>query len=160
MYSVGNDINSILGVSSNDYTTNSTNLVATTKCVYDGIQSNKPNLSNYVNKSGSRGSLVGYESATTLSGNQTITIESADTIIMNTSGSVTLTFTPSSSVNECAVKVVSLKSTGTTTLTISGAVWANGGEAPTWGTTGKTLILVANFIHGKCVLNIFHNDEA
>lgn len=118
----------------------------------------KEELDNYIIKTGARGELAGNETSSTLSGSQTITINSPDTIVMNTSGSVTLTFTPSSE-TITAVKVISLKATGTTTLAISGAVWANAGEAPTWGTAGKHLVLVAHFIGGRVVLNVFDNDE-
>lgn len=115
-------------------------------------------LKKYIIKTGSRGELAGNETSSILSGSQTITINSPDTIVMNTSGSVTLTFT-SSSETITAVKVISLTATGTTTLTIYGAVWANAGEAPTWGTAGKHLVLVAYFIGGRVVLNVFDNDE-
>lgn len=111
-----------------------------------------------ISLSGSRGTLAGSETATALSGNQTITKDSADTIVMNTTGSITLTFTPAGT-TECAVKVIALTATGTTTVAYSGGVWANGGEAPTWGTTGKHLVLVANFIGGRVILNVFDNDE-
>ena len=113
---------------------------------------------NSIAKTGSRGELAGNESVSVLSGSQTIDINSPDTIVINTSGAITLTFT-SSTAEVTAVKVISLTATGTTTLTISGAVWANAGEAPTWGTTGKHLVLVAHFIGGRVVLNVFDNDE-
>lgn len=112
----------------------------------------------YILKQGSRGALAGSETSVSLSGNQTITSDSPDTIIIDTSGAITLTFTPAEK-TVTAVKVISLTATGTTTLTISGAVWANSGEAPTWGTTGKHLVLVAHFIGGRVVLNVFDNDE-
>lgn len=108
--------------------------------------------------SGSRGKLLGYETVTSLSGSQTITKNSADTITMSTTGAVKLTFTAAGS-TECAVKVISLTASGTTTLTISGAVWANGGDAPAWGTAGKHLVLVANFVGGRVILGVFDNDE-
>ena len=113
---------------------------------------------NNILKSGTRGSLAGSETVAILSGNQTITKNSADTIVMNTSGSITLTFTPAGA-NDCAVKVISLTATGETTLNISKAVWANAGEAPTWGSSGKHLVLVAHFISGRVILCVFDNDE-
>lgn len=111
-----------------------------------------------INLIGSRGELAGNETATQLTGSQTINIDSPDTIMMNTSGSITLTFTPGAN-EQSAVKLISLKATGTTTLTISGAVWANAGETPMWGSVGKNLVLVVNFIHGRVILNVFDNDE-
>lgn len=114
---------------------------------------------NNILKSGARGILAGSETVNVLSGNQTITKDSADTIVMNTTGAVTLTFTPAGT-NDCAVKVIALTATGETTLNISGAVWANLGEAPTWGTAGKHLVLVAHFINNRVILCIFDNDES
>lgn len=113
---------------------------------------------NNILKSGARGFLAGSETVSVLSGNQTITKDSADTIVMNTTGAVKLTFTPAGT-NDCAVKVISLTATGETTLNISGAIWANAGEAPTWGTAGRHLILVVHFIGGRVVLCAFDNDE-
>lgn len=109
-------------------------------------------------KAGARGELAGSETVKALSGNQTITKDSADTISMNTTGAVTLTFTPAGA-TDCAVKVIALTATGTTTLTVSGATWASNGEAPTWGTTGKHLVLVAHFIGGRVILSVFDNNE-
>lgn len=111
-----------------------------------------------INLVGSRGQLAGSETVKALTGNQTITINSPDSITMNTSGNVKLTFTPGAN-EQSAVKLISLKATGTTTLTISGAVWANAGETPMWGSVGKNLVLVVNFIHGRVILNVFDNDE-
>lgn len=107
---------------------------------------------------GARGTLAGYEQSSTLSGSQTITTSSPDEIEMSTSGSITLTFTAGAA-GTCTTKVISLTATGTTTLTISGAVWANAGEAPTWGTSGKHLVLVAHFVGQRVILNVFDNDQ-
>lgn len=109
-------------------------------------------------KSGERGTLAGHETAETLTGSPTINIDSASTNVMNTSGAVTLTFTAAEA-TASDVKVIALTATAATTLTIAGAVWANGGSAPTWGTAGKHLVLVANFLGGRVVLNVFDNDE-
>lgn len=107
---------------------------------------------------GDRGQIAGSETAASLSGSQTITANSADTICISTSGAVTLTFTAAAA-TVCAVKVIALKASVTTTLTISGAVWANAGDAPTWGTAGKNLVLTASFINGRVVLNVYDNEE-
>lgn len=107
---------------------------------------------------GARGQIAGSETAASLSGSQTITANSADTICISTSGAVTLTFTAAAA-TVCAVKVIALKASATTTLTISGAVWANAGDAPTWGTAGKNLVLTASFINGRVVLNVYDNEE-
>ena len=109
-------------------------------------------------KSGERGTLTGHETAATLTGSPTININSASTNVLNTSGKVTLTFTAAAA-TASDVKVIALTATAATTLTITGAAWANGGSAPTWGTAGKHLVLVANFLGGRVVLNVFDNDE-
>ena len=116
----------------------------------------KPSFSTLAG--GNRGTLSGYETPQVLTGNQTITINSASTTTMNTTGAVTLTFTAAGA-TQSDVKVIALTATGDTTLTIEGAVWANAGSAPTWGTTGKHLVLVAHFIGGRVVLNVFDNDQ-
>ena len=116
-------------------------------------------LSGWISINGERGQIAGFETAEVLSGSQTITVNSSDTICINTSGTVTLTFTAASA-TVCAVKVIALKATGTTTLNISGAVWANAGSAPTWGTSGKNLVLTASFINGRVVLNVYDNDQS
>lgn len=109
-------------------------------------------------KSGERGTLTGHETAATLTGSPTIDINSASTNVLNTSGKVTLTFTAAAA-TASDVKVIALTATAATTLTIAGAAWANGGSAPTWGTVGKHLVLVANFLGGRVVLSVFDNDE-
>lgn len=114
---------------------------------------------NCIVKSGDRGLLQGKETVSVVSGSQTITVDSPDTIVINTSGATTLTFT-AADINTTAVKVIALKNgTTTSTITISGATWANNGEAPTWGSANSNLILVANFIAGRVILNIFDNTE-
>ena len=148
---VGKTINCALYTISDDINDTNSSHIASINAV-NRVHSSKIDLT------GDRGELAGYESAKTLSGNQTIGITSPDTIVMNTSGAITLTFVPAD-VNDSAVKVISLKATGTTTLTVSGAEWANAGEAPTWGTTGKYLVLVANFIGGRVIINVFDNNE-
>lgn len=146
---VADSANSVVGSNVSGTVANATNAVNATTAI---------TATNNILKLGARGSLAGSETVAILSGNQTITKDSADTIVMNTSGSVTLTFT-SAGTNDCAVKVISLTATGETTLNINGAVWANAGEAPTWGTSEKHLIFIANFIAGRVILSIFDNDE-
>lgn len=131
---------------------------ALTKTQADGYYATKTEANSKIAKAGARGELAGSETTKTLSGNQTITKDSADTISMNTTGAVTLTFTPAGA-TDCAVKVIALTATGATTLTVSGATWASNGEAPTWGTTGKHLVLVAHFIDGRVILSVFDNNE-
>ena len=91
-----------------------------------------------VPKSGARGTLAGNETASAVSGNQTINASSADCINIGTSGAVTLTFQAAAATVR-AVKALSLTAPAATTLTISGAVWANKGTAPTWGNAGAIL---------------------
>lgn len=118
------------------------------------------NLQNQkINITGSRGQIGGYETAASLSGTQTFTIESADTSVVHTNGAVTFTFTPGSE-NQVSVKVIEAIADGTTTLSYSGMVWCNNGSAPTWGTTGARLVLVAHWIGGQVVVNVSHNTEA
>lgn len=150
-YFLGKAFNAELYNVSDDPTVNNSSYLASITAV-NTVNNSKINLND------NRGELAGYETVKALTGNQTITINSPDSITMNTSGNVKLTFTPGTS-GQHAVKVIALKATGTTTLTIANAVWANGAEAPTWGTTGKNLVLVANFIRGRVILNVFDNDE-
>lgn len=114
--------------------------------------------STSVTKTGNRGDLAGKENVLVTSGNQTITADSRDTMIIKTSGATTLSFTAAAeSIN--AIKVIALHANATTTLTCNGAVWANKGNPPAWGTADKNLVLVANFIGGRVVLTIGDNDE-
>lgn len=111
-----------------------------------------------VPRSGDRGSLAGSETAVSLSGSQTITANSADAMNISLSGPATLTFTPAAA-NVHAVKSICLTATAAVTLTVSGAEWANNGSAPTWGSAGKRLILIAHFVAGVVVLSIADNNE-
>lgn len=126
----------------------------------ESANSSITNLQNQkINITGSRGQIGGYETAASLSGTQTFTIESADTSVVHTNGAVTFTFTPGSE-NQVSVKVIEAIADGTTTLSYSGMVWCNNGSAPTWGTTGARLVLVAHWIGGQVVVNVSHNTEA
>ena len=111
-----------------------------------------------VPKSGARGTLAGNETASAVSGNQTINVSSPDCINISTSGAVTLTFTPAAATIR-AVKALSLTASAATTLTISGAVWANKGTAPTWGNAGAILVLLAHFVGGRVVLSVADNTQ-
>lgn len=118
------------------------------------------NLQNQkINITGSRGQIGGYETAASLSGTQTFTISSADTSVVHTNGAVTFTFTPGSE-TQVSVKVIEAIADGTTTLNYAGMVWCNNGSAPTWGTAGARLVLVAHWIGGQVVVNVSHNTEA
>ena len=118
----------------------------------------KTDVGQRILATGARGKIAGSETAASLTGSQKITVNSADTICISTSGTVTLTFTAAAA-TVCAVKVIALKATATTTLRISGAVWANAKSAPKWGTSGKNLVLTASFINGRVVLNVYDNEE-
>ena len=111
-----------------------------------------------VPKSGARGTLAGNETASAVSGNQTINASSADCINIGTSGAVTLTFQAAAATVR-AVKALSLTASAATTLTISGAVWANKGTAPTWGNAGAILVLLAHFVGGRVVLSVADNTQ-
>lgn len=111
-----------------------------------------------VPKTGSRGELAGSETAKALSGSQTITSDSPDCINLTTSGAVTLAFTAADATIR-AVKAISLTASAATTLTISGAVWASKGSAPTWGNAGTILVLLAHFVGGRVVLSVADNTQ-
>ena len=109
-------------------------------------------------KAQNRGTPAGYETVQALSNSQTININSADCINLATSGAVSLTFTAAAATQR-AVKVLCLTASAATTLTISGAVWANNGSAPTWGDAGKVLVLLAHFVGGRVVLSVVDNTQ-
>lgn len=134
--------------------TASTNTVASGKAVWDLTQT----VNSRIPITGDRGQLAGSEFSASVSGSQTITKDSPDTILVQTSGNTTLTFQPADT-GVCAVKVVCLTATDTTTLTVTGASWANAGTAPTWGTAGHRLILVCTFIAGVVVVNVVDNSQ-
>lgn len=124
-----------------------------------GILESDGTTHSYIKLSGSRGTIAGNETVASLSGSQTITATSADTTVITTDGATTLTFTAAAE-TVCAVKVIALSANTATTVTYEGAVWANGGSAPTWGTAGKKMVLVANFILGLVILSVAHNGES
>lgn len=111
-----------------------------------------------IEKTGSRGSLAGFQTVSTLTGSPTVTSESGDVCVLNSSGAVTLTFTPAEATVACT-KVIDITATADTTLAIAGASWANGEDAPTWGTAGKHLTIEAHFIAGRVDLFVVNNDE-
>ncbi|MFG6375603.1 MAG: hypothetical protein K1W05_06685 [Desulfovibrio sp.] len=114
-----------------------------------------------VPRQGARGALAGYEvigAADSLGEPPTVTIESPDCLNLETSGTLTLTFTAADP-SMRAVKALSLTASETTTLTIGGAVWQNNGDAPEWGTAGAILVLLAHFVGGRVVLSVADNTE-
>lgn len=111
-----------------------------------------------VKKSGDRASLAGSEIAPVVTGSQSINAASSDCMNITTSGAVTLTFTPAAA-NVRAVKALCLTAGAATTLTVSGAAWANKGSAPAWGSAGKRLVLLAHFVAGLVVLSVADNTE-
>ena len=137
----------------NQNVTKNTSSIESANTSITNLQSQKINIS------GARGQIGGYETAASLSGTQTFTISSADTSVVHTSGNVTFTFTPGSE-NQVSVKVIEAIADGTTTLNYAGMVWCNNGSAPTWGTAGARLVLVAHWIGGQVVCNVSHNTEA
>ena len=137
----------------NQNVTNNTSKIEAANTSITNLQNQKINIS------GSRGQIGGYETAASLSGSQTFTISSADTNIVHTTGAVTLTFTAGSE-TQVSVKVVELIADGTTTVSYNGIVWVNNGSAPTWGTAGNRLIIVAHWIGGQVVCNVSQNSEA
>ena len=142
-----------------DLTLTNQNVTTNTSSI-ESANTSITNLQNQkINISGARGQIGGYETAASLSGTQTFTISSADTSVVHTSGNVTFTFTPGSE-TEVSVKVIEAIADETTTLNYAGMVWCNNGSAPTWGTAGARLVLVAHWIGGQVVCNVSHNTEA
>lgn len=128
----------------------------------DGTLSVNFDSADHVNIAGQRGELAGFassESVTNSASTTTITKNSRDYMEITTSGACTIAFTGASA-GEATVKVIKLIASATTTLTISGATWANGASAPSWGTSGETLILVVSFFGTSVILSVFHNSEA
>ena len=134
--------------------------VSTNTSSIESANTSITNLQNQkINISGARGQIGGYETAASLTGTQTFTISSADTSVVHTTGNVTFTFTPGTE-TEVSVKVIEAIADETTTLNYAGMVWCNNGSAPTWGTAGARLVLVAHWIGGQVVCNVSHNTEA
>lgn len=119
---------------------------------------------------GSRGSLKGFENVhkklVTATDVTNIGIDSDDTWYIEATGVTTkLTFTPGD-VENCSVKVITIKNTVATALSVGDGTgftpaWANNNIQPEWGTlANQLLILIAHFIGGTVVLTVFHNSEA
>lgn len=151
MYSVGNDINSILGVSSNDYTTNSTNLVATTKCVYDAVQENnippdgtsikvKNNMLTWNTVDVSPFSEK-YQTLGDVTGSKAINLNNGLAISATITGATTFSFTnvPSSG---SVVVLLQLTNGGSQTITWPTSIKWSGGTAPKLTATGTDIIIL------------------
>lgn len=159
------DTEAVLGevqnIMSDSVTSASDTTVATSKAVktvYDLASTANATANDAIPKAGARGSLAGSETAASLTGSQAINANSPDCINLATSGSVSLAFTAAAA-TVAAVKIICLTASAATTLTVSGASWANGGSAPTWGNSGKRLILAAHFIAGVVILNVCDNNQ-
>ena len=111
-----------------------------------------------VQKSGARGALAGSETASVVTGSQSINANSPDSMSITTTGTVALTFTAAAA-NVMAVKILCLTASAATALSISGAEWQNNGTAPNWGSAGKRLILIAVFVAGRVILSVCDNTE-
>ena len=152
------EVKSILSDSVNS---NSSDTVASSKAVkvvYDLATTAAAEAGEAIPKTGERGQLAGSETAASLSGSQAIGASSPDCIRLATSGSVSLAFTAAAA-DVCAVKVLCLTASAATTLSFSGAGWANGSQAPAWGNAGKRLVLAAHFIAGVVLLNVIDNNQ-
>lgn len=128
------------------------------KELFEDYRDVKKLAKNSVLKEGDRGVLKGYEELVNKSGSITININSEDCINLNTSGNVTLTF-QSGAESQHSVKVLNIKATAATVLTINGATFANGESAPDWGSAGQTLVLLAHFVGGRVLLNTIDNTQ-
>lgn len=134
---------------------------------------NKPTIPStdaLIPKSGSAGMISCYETSQvydmTSTANQELTIaeSSPATIVFDSTGAtsassiVTLTFTPADeSVN--TIKVLSFKNGSFTMgLILNGAIWANGADAPAFGSKKNSILTIgAHFIAGRVYLWV-HNQ--
>ena len=154
-------LGSIQSILSDSVNSASDQTVATSKAVktvYDLASTANDTANKAVPKTGSRGELAGFETAASLTGSQAINVGSPDCMKLSTSGAVSLAFTPGAA-DVCALKVICLTAAEATTVTFSGAVWANNGQAPAWGDAGKRLVLTAHFIAGAVILNVCDNNQ-
>lgn len=105
-------------------------------------------------------------------GEQTITIENKEAsstttinkdsdqiIVLNTNGAQTLAFTAAAS-TVYSVKYIHLTAATDTTLTVTGAEWADAEEQPVWGKQTYKLFLKATFVAGYICLEVMSNSQA
>lgn len=142
---------------------NNLNTIATSAQTSSSLATSTANTAkeladNAVPRTGQRGNLAGSQTAEIVEGSQTISIDSPDSLVIKTSGNVTLTFVPASEEAWC-VKNICLKSQDATALTIESGSWSNVNDRPVWGDKGKTLILTALFVGGQVVLFVNYNDQ-
>ena len=88
----------------------------------------------------------------------TINKDSDAVSIYHTSGTFALTFSAAQA-TEYAVKEIYLIADADTTLTVTGATFADAEENPVWGKTGYKLYLRCAFIAGDVVITVLDNSQ-
>ena len=89
----------------------------------------------------------------------TVTSSSDAVMIYHTSGTFALTFTSASNTSTYAVKEIYLISDADTTLTVTGATFADAEQDPVWGKASYKLYLRATFINGEVILSVISNSQ-
>jgi predicted nucleic acid-binding Zn-ribbon protein len=91
-------------------------------------------------------------------GSVTVTKASDAVQVINTNGAFSLAFTAAGA-NDYAVKEILLHAQTNTTLTVTGAVFADAEQDPVWGVAGYELYLRATFINGEVILQVLSNSQ-
>jgi len=85
--------------------------------------------------------------------------DSDQVIVMNTTGAQTLAFTAAAA-DVYSVKYIHLTAAEDTTLTVTGAEWADAEDAPVWGKKTYKLYLRVAFVAGRVTIHILDNTQA
>lgn len=88
----------------------------------------------------------------------TINKDSDQVMVLNTTGAQTLAFTAAAS-NVYATKYIHLTATEDTTLTVTGADWADAADAPVWGKATYKLYLRVAFVAGRVTIYVLDNTQ-
>lgn len=113
-----------------------------------------------ISPSGPRGNLAGYEQYSTVEPTKALDASSPDSLYYDLDKDATLAFRKASG-TDTTTKVITLHAKKTVVVKMAGdAEWVSG-EAPKWGSAGKTLVVVAHWVAGvgKVLLSVFYNDE-
>lgn len=103
------------------------------------------NVDIFVSEENDNTSVINYDSSN-------YTIVKVKSSVYNT------TFVPADE-NTYAEKFIHYTAMVDTSLTFSGAVWANNEEPPQWGMKERNLLVRAIFIGGRVILNTIDNDQ-
>lgn len=88
----------------------------------------------------------------------TVTKDSDQVMVLTTSGTQTLAFTAAAS-NVYATKYIHITATEDTTLTVTGADWADAADAPVWGKATYKLYLRVAFVAGRVTIYVLDNTQ-